>query len=280
VAAPKIDSTGQLVGVVVAFRDVTKQREMERQVDQAIRVSSLGRVAASVAHEFNNVLMSIQPFVEVLQRYLENEPNGMRALRYIRDGVKRGRLVSHEILRFAIPAEPHLTGVDAGEWLRTFSEEARQTLREHTLETDPAESMINRADAAQLSQVMLNLISNARDASPAGSKITVGAARADAIPFLRERLPDPHRFAALFVRDCGPGIAPEILEHIFEPLFTTKASAGTGLGLAVVQQIVAEHGGKVIVESVVGAGSTFYVVLPLEDPEYTPPVPGGENSTM
>jgi PAS domain S-box-containing protein len=280
VAAPTIDSTGEMLGVVVVFRDVTKQREMQRQVDEAIRVSSLGRVAASVAHEFNNVLMSIQPFVDILQRYLENEPNGMRALRYIRDGVKRGRLVSHEILRFAIPAEPHLTGVDAGEWLRTFSEEARQTLREHTLETDPAESMINRADAAQLSQVMLNLISNARDASPSGSKITIGAARADAIPFLCERLPDPHRFAALFVRDRGPGIAPEVLERIFEPLFTTKRSGETGLGLAVVQQIVAEHGGKVIVESAVGAGSTFYVVLPLEDPEYVPPVPGGENSTM
>jgi PAS domain S-box-containing protein len=280
VAAPKIDSTGQMHGVVVAFRDVTKQREMQRQVDQAIRVSSLGRAAASLAHEFNNVLMSIQPFVEILQRQIGSDSSHAQPLRYINEGVKRGRMVSHEILRFANPAEPRLTDVDAGEWLRTFSEEARQILREHTLETGPAESMVNRADAAQLSQVMLNLVSNAREASPAGSTITIGAARADAIPFLRERLPDPHRFAALFVRDRGPGIAAEVLEHIFEPLFTTKRSGGTGLGLAVVQQIVAEHGGKVIVESVVGAGSTFYVVLPLEDPEYAPPVPGGENSTM
>jgi two-component system, cell cycle sensor histidine kinase and response regulator CckA len=276
VAAPKIDSRGEMHGVVVAFRDVTKQREMQRQVDQAIRVSSLGRVAASVAHEFNNVLMAIQPFVELLQRQIGNDAPSAKPLRYISDGVKRGRMVSHQILRFASPAQPQLTPLDAGEWVRTFSEEARLALREHTLDTGPAESLMVRADAAQLSQVMLNLVANARDASPPGSTITIGALRANEVPFLRERLPDQRRFAAIFVRDRGPGIGAEVLEHMFEPLFTTKRNGGTGLGLAVVQQIVGEHGGKVIVDSAAGAGSTFFVVLPLEEPEFTPPEGGGE----
>jgi len=279
-ASPKIDSKGEMLGVVVAFRDVTEQREMQRQVDQAIRVTSLGRVAASVAHEFNNVLMSIQPFVEILQRQIGNDAPSSKALRYIGDGVKRGRTVSHQILRFANPAEPRLMTLDAGEWMRTFSEEARLTLREHKVEVGPAESLVVSADAEQLSQVMLNLIGNARDASPAGSAIAVGAVRADAVPFLRERVPDAHRFAAMFVRDRGSGIAAEVLEHIFEPLFTTKRNGGTGLGLAVVQQIISEHGGEVIVESAAGSGSTFYVVLPLEEPDYEPPLRGGENSTM
>ncbi|MEA2415391.1 MAG: hypothetical protein QOI58_2048, partial [Thermoanaerobaculia bacterium] len=279
VAAPKIDSQGQMLGVVVAFRDVTRLREMQRQVDQAVRVSSLGRVAASVAHEFNNVLMAIQPFVEILQRQIGNDASSSKALRYINEGVRRGRRVSHQILRFANPAEPRLMTLDAGAWMRTFSEEARVTLHDHRVEAGPAESLMVRADAEQLSQVMLNLVSNARDASPAGTTITIGVTRAEAVPFLRERLPNPRCCAALFVRDRGRGIAPEVLEHIFEPLFTTKRSGGTGLGLAVVEQIIAEHGGKVIVEST-GAGSTFYIVLPLEDAEYVPPVPGGENSTM
>jgi PAS domain S-box-containing protein len=280
VAAPKIDSRGEMHGVVVAFRDVTKQREMQRQVDQAIRVSSLGRVAASVAHEFNNVLMSIQPFVELLQRQIGNDASSARPLRYISDGVKRGRMVSHQILRFASPAEPQLTDLDAGQWVRTFSEEARLALRDHALDMGPAESLMIRADAAQLSQVMLNLVANARDASPAGSTITIGALRADEVPFLRERLPEQRHFAVMFVRDRGPGIAPEVLEHMFEPLFTTKRSGGTGLGLAVVQQIISEHGGEVIVESIAGAGSTFFVVLPLEQSEFIPPEGGGENSLM
>jgi PAS domain S-box-containing protein len=276
VAAPKLDAEGRKKGVVVAFRDITRQKEMQRQVDQAVRVSSLGRVAASIAHEFNNVLMSIQPFVEILQRQIGNDAPNSKALRYISDGVKRGRTVSHQILRFANPAEPRLMTLDAGEWVRTFSEEARMTLRDHTVEVGPAESLVVRADAEQLSQVMLNLIGNARDASPAGSAIALGAVRADAVPFLRERLPDAHRFAALFVRDRGPGIAAEVLEHIFEPLFTTKRNGGTGLGLTVVQQIISEHGGEVIVESLAGAGSTFYVVLPLEEAGYEPPEGGGE----
>jgi len=276
VAAPKIDRNGQMLGVVVAFRDVTEQREMQRQVDQAIRVTSLGRVAASVAHEFNNVLTAIQPFAEILQPYLENEPNAMKALRYIREGVKRGRTISHQILRFANPAEPRLMMLDAGEWMRTFSEEARVTLREHKVEIGPAESLVVNADVEQLSQVMLNLLGNARDASSAGSAIALGAVRADAVPFLRDRVPEAHRFAAMFVRDRGSGIAAEVLEHIFEPLFTTKRNGGTGLGLAVVHQIISEHGGEVIVETAAGAGSTFYVVLPLQEDEYEPPEGGGE----
>jgi PAS domain S-box-containing protein len=276
VAAPKLDAEGRKKGVVVAFRDITRQKEMQRQVDQAVRVSSLGRVAASIAHEFNNVLMSIQPFVEILQRQIGNDAPNSKALRYISDGVKRGRTVSHQILRFANPAEPRLMTLDAGEWVRTFSEEARMTLRDHTVEVGPAESLIVRADAEQLSQVMLNLIGNARDASPAGSAIAVGAVRADTVPFLRERVPDAHRFAAMFVRDRGSGIAAEVLEHIFEPLFTTKRNGGTGLGLTVVQQIISEHGGEVIVDSLAGAGSTFYVVLPLEEAGYEPPEGGGE----
>jgi two-component system cell cycle sensor histidine kinase/response regulator CckA len=277
VAAPKIDSKGQMLGVVVAFRDVTEQREMQRQVDQAIRVSSLGRVAASVAHEFNNVLMAIQPFVEILQRRIGNDAPSSKALRHISDGVRRGRRVSHQILRFANPAEPRLVTLDAGEWMRTFGEEARVTLREHKVEVGLAESLIVRADVEQLSQVMLNLVGNARDASPAGSAISVGAVRADSVPFLRERVPDAHRFVAMFVRDRGSGIAAEVLEHIFEPLFTTKRNGGTGLGLAVVQQIISEHGGEVIVESSAGAGSTFYVVLPLEEADYEPPEGAGES---
>ena len=78
----------------------------------------------------------------------------------------------------------------------------------------------------------------------------------------------------------GPGIGAEVLEHIFEPLFTTKKSGGTGLGLAVVQQIVGEHAGKVIVDSAAGAGSTFFVVLPLEEPAFAPPEGGGEDATL
>ncbi len=127
---------------------------------------------------------------------------------------------------------------------------------------------------------MLNLVTNARDASAPGAVIAIGAASAETIPFLRQRLDEPHRFAALFVRDRGQGIPPEVLDHIFEPLFTTKKNGGTGLGLAVVQQIISEHGGKVIVESEAGAGSAFYIALPMEQAAFDCPEGGGERFEM
>jgi PAS domain S-box-containing protein len=279
VAAPQVDSGGQKLGVVVAFRDMTRQREMQRQVDQAVRISSLGRVAASVAHEFNNVLLGIQPFAEILSRQVGDDPVLQKPLKHILDGVKRGRTVSHQILRFASPAEPRLARLDLGEWTRHFSEEARLVLRDQKLEVGPAESIVIQADSEQLSQVMLNLITNARDASAPGAVITIGAACAETIPFLRQRLAEPRRFAALFVRDRGQGISPEVLEQIFEPLFTTKKYGGTGLGLAVVQQIISEHGGKIVVESEPGSGSTFYIALPLDQAAFDCPEAGGEGIT-
>jgi PAS domain S-box-containing protein len=278
VAAPKRDSEGRMRGVVVAFRDITKQKEMQLQVDQVLRVSSLGRVAATVAHEFNNVLMGIQPFAELLWRRFGDDAVLQKPLKHILDGVKRGRLVSHQILRFASPAEPRLAPLDLGEWTRHFSDEARLAVRDRKLEVGPAESLIVQADAEQLSQVMLNLVTNARDACAAGATISIGAAAADTLPFLRRRLAEPHRFAAVFVRDRGQGIPPEVLDHIFEPLFTTKKSGGTGLGLAVAQQIISEHGGKILVESEPGSGSTFYIALPLEQ-TFESPEAGGEGVT-
>jgi signal transduction histidine kinase len=280
VAAPKLDAAGRKMGAVVAFRDITKQKEMQRQVDQAVRVSSLGRAAASIAHEFNNVLMGIQPFAEILSRKFSDDPVLQKPLKHILDGVKRGRTVSHQILRFASPAEPRLASLDLGEWVRNFSEEARPMIRDRKLEVATTESLIVHADSEQLSQVLTNLIRNASDASPAGAIITIGAARAATISFLRERLLEPHRFAAVFVRDHGEGIPSEALDRIFEPLYTTKKYGGTGLGLAVVHQIIADHGGEVLVESSPGSGSTFYIALPLREPSFQVPEAGGENATM
>ncbi|MEA2164388.1 MAG: hypothetical protein QOK37_2515 [Thermoanaerobaculia bacterium] len=280
VAAPKLDAEGRKKGVVVAFRDITKQKEMQRQIDQAVRVSSLGRVAASIAHEFNNVLMGIQPFAEILSRKLSDDPILQRPLKHILDGVKRGRTVSHQILRFASPAEPRLTRLDLAKWTRHFSEEARLMLGDRPLEVRTTKSLIVQADAEQLAQVMLNLITNARDASAAGAIITIGAAGAETITFLQQQLAEPHRFGAMFVRDRGQGIRTEVLDQIFEPLFTTKKFGGTGLGLTVVHQIISEHGGKIVVETELGLGSTFYIALPLEETLFQIPVAGGENSTM
>ncbi|HEX7807363.1 MAG TPA: ATP-binding protein, partial [Thermoanaerobaculia bacterium] len=266
VTAPMRDSDGQITGVVIVFHDVTREREMQRQVEQAIRVSSLGRIAASVAHEFNNVLMSILPFAEILMRKVGNDAALQRPLKHIMDAARRGKLISHQILRFVNPASPTMVPFDAAAWLSDFAEEAGTIVRDRALEIVRSETLPVCADAPQLAQVMTNLLTNARDATPANTVLTLGAARADTLPFVARQIENAERFAAFFVRDRGSGIPGHVLERIFEPLFTTKKSGGTGLGLAVAFQIVSEHGGKILIETAPGAGSTFYITLPLQEP--------------
>jgi two-component system cell cycle sensor histidine kinase/response regulator CckA len=119
------------------------------------------------------------------------------------------------------------------------------------------------ADAAQLSQVFANLISNARDAMPHGGRLSISARRGRAgESFAFAIVANPERFVYFTVEDTGTGMPESVLAHVFEPLFTTKANGGTGLGLSVTHQAVLAHGGHVFAESAVGKGSKFHVFIP------------------
>jgi PAS domain S-box-containing protein len=260
--APMLDEQGRIAGAVVTFRDVSKQKQMEQQIEQAARVESLGRVSASVAHEFNNVLMGIRPFAEVLQRKAAEDQTLDKAVTHVLNAVRRGQRLTDEILRFTNPPEPRMETTDLAGLLRGFGDEARGILSERRMELELPEALEIRADADQLSQVLLNLVANARNATPAWGEVTMGAAPAASIPFVREHVPAPEQFAVLYVRDNGCGISEEAKERIFEPFFTTRKEGGTGLGLAVAWRIVSQHGGQILIDSDIGKGTAFYVVLP------------------
>ena len=259
--APMLDEQGRIAGAVVTFRDVSAQKQMERQIEQAARVESLGRVSASVAHEFNNLLMGLGPFAEVLRRKATEDTTLQKAVAHVIHAVRRGQRLTDEILRFTKAEAPRIARVDLAAFLEELSDEARGILTGRELEVELPEGLEICADADQLAQVMLNLVTNARDATSEHGLVAIGAAPASSIPFLREELPNAERLAALYVRDNGRGIAPEARHRIFEPFFTTRKSGGTGLGLAIACRIVSEHGGQILVESEVGKGATFYVVL-------------------
>lgn len=243
------DAEGNATRVIGAMLDVTEPLQLQEQLEQARRIESLGRVAATVAHEFSNVLMALLPLAEVLQR-APNERTVDQAAVRIRDAVARGRRLTEQILRFSKPAEPALITVDLGRWLERFTPEVRSVADEKiAVDVDAGEDPLPVAiDSAQMQQVLLNLVVNARDAMPAGGTIRVTTEATD-------------RTVALTVEDEGTGIPAEILNKIFEPLYTTKRS-GTGLGLAVAQQIVVRHGGSIDATSVVGKGTTFRILLP------------------
>lgn len=252
-----------VTGLLLNARDVTERKMLEQQLAQAHRVDSLGRLAASVAHEFNNVLMGMMPFAELLQKRAATPDLVARATQHIVNSIQRGKRVTHDILRYTQPAEPALEPVALDEWWKTFIAEARVLLGDNIDMRTSIAPLAVMADANQLSQVFANLISNARDAMRKGGELSIrvrAPERDEAFAF--GFVPDPSRFVQLSVSDTGSGMAPDVLAHMFEPLFTTKPNGGTGLGLAVTHQVVTRHGGLIFVDSVEGHGSAFHIFLP------------------
>jgi two-component system, cell cycle sensor histidine kinase and response regulator CckA len=260
---------GRLTGAVVNLRDLTERLALEKQLEQSDHLSKLGRLAATVAHEFNNVLMGIQPFAELIRRsrddtVVENATNRILA------SVQRGKNIAQEILRYTRPTEPTLQAIDLREWMKTLRAELSGLMgsRIDLDIRDVEEPLYVLGDPLQMTQTLVNLAINARDAMPEGGTLTIIAEEAMSWrDFSFGVVPTPDRFIHFIVRDTGTGIAPEHIEHIFEPLYSTKKSSGTGLGLNVANQIVSAHGGQMFVESEVGAGTTFHLFFPKTYPE-------------
>jgi two-component system cell cycle sensor histidine kinase/response regulator CckA len=239
--------------------DDSERLRLENRLLQAERISSLGRLAASVAHEFNNVLMGIQPFIDLLTKRAGSDPAVKMAAPRIADAVARGKRITQEILRFTRIGEPTRAPVNVAEWLHTFEPELVQLagpLVTVTTEAEPSLTML--ADAHQLRQVFANLVVNAHHAMPNGGRLEIRAAsdamnNGDASP-----IPAIH----FSICDTGVGIPQDTLHYIFEPLFTTKKFGGTGLGLAVASQVVQQHQGHIYAESTLGEGTTFHILIP------------------
>ncbi|MCU1347390.1 MAG: sensory box histidine kinase/response regulator [Acidobacteria bacterium] len=256
----RFNAEGVPVRLIGGMMDVTelrageeRRRELERQLDQAKRLSSLGRLAASVAHEFNNVLMGIQPFAEVLTRPGQSREKIETAGGYIAQSIERGRNIALQILRFASPQPPELATVGVRDWLEDVAAEARAVsglLCSVLLKSGSNASL--QADRRQLTQVLMNLVINARDAMPGGGCITISATDE------QEAGRDEVHFV---ISDEGSGIPPHLLRNVFDPLFTTKRN-GTGLGLSIAYQIITSHGGRMFAASSPAGGAAIHVLLP------------------
>lgn len=258
VASPIVDD-GVVRGTVVSFADISERRRLEQHIEQISRIDSLGRMAATIAHEFNNVLMGIQPFAEIIQRKSNADPSLLKAAGHILNSVARGRGITQDILRVTKAAEPQIRSVELIPWIEQLTSEIRGLAGPRVnveLDVPAWDPLFVRCDPAQMQQVLTNLAVNARDAMDGNGTLRIQA----------ERAGDMVRIA---VSDSGCGIPPDTLPYIFEPLFTTKRS-GTGLGLSVAQQIVVRNGGTISVESDVGQGTRFTIELPKAE------VPSGE----
>lgn len=267
--APRHERDGTFKGLVGSCVDMTDWRRLERRIDEQKRMAGLGRLAATIAHEINNVLMAIQPFAEVIARNPPPEKLRIAADR-ISNAVQRGRRITHEILRYANSAEPVLEPVDVMAWIDGHLHELRTAVGgDVAIELDIEPGTRAHADPHQLQQVFVNLATNARDAMAGAGRLFIRARTEPDWAALADRQTPVVHFV---VRDTGPGIPADVIDHIFEPLFTTKHS-GTGLGLSIVRDIVSRHGGDIFVAQPEGGGAEFHVILPAASDDVRPQVP-------
>lgn len=255
-------NAGLVSRMIGTVQDVTERTVLRQEVARAQRLDSLGRMAANIAHEFNNTLMGISPAAELLARRA-TDPAASDAATRILQSVQRGKRITSEILRFAQPSEPDVESVDVAAWMETVANELRQVVGP-AIEFQvilPPDPLFIAGDIQQLTQVLINLGLNARDAMPSGGHVFLSATATRPGHDDGFGLPQSDQYVHLQIRDTGSGIDPETAAQIFEPLFTTRRS-GTGLGLAVVQQITAQHKGHVFVTSEPGHGTTFHLFLP------------------
>ncbi|HEY2323079.1 MAG TPA: ATP-binding protein [Thermoanaerobaculia bacterium] len=233
--------------------DRLARHRAEGLVEQSRRIESLGRLATTMSHEFNNVLMMIQVAATQLEQRSSPVVAAQLAKR-IGDAVRRGQRITSDVARFTRPAQLNLQPLNLNAWAAAFSGEIRGLLGIGvTLQVEPSSEDLNvRVDQQQLEQVLTNLAINARDAMSRGGRATLT---------IEEVVLGEKTYAEIAFSDTGVGIEPDVLTHIFEPLFTTKRS-GTGLGLAVCYQVIAAHGGQMYAESTPRVGSVFHILLP------------------
>ncbi len=269
-----------MIGRLSVVSDITEKRtaaqEQERlrkQIEELNRIESLGKLAGTMAHEFNNVLMGVQPFTEVIRRSAPENQKVQQATQFVVDAVQRGRRISQEILRYSRPTPPERTDVPAAEFVRKLEEFGKGIVRDkHHLLVEPCEAKGSiRIDREQFLQVFTNLMLNACDAMETDGSIEIGATVDESSTHYDFGVvSQPESYLHIAVRDTGVGMPPETAQKIFEPMFTTKRT-GTGLGLAIVHQIVTAHGGLIFVETTPGKGSTFHLFLPLTNTEERQP---------
>ena len=251
--APLVSKEGSNIGRLIIFDDVTDRAEMERRLVQTDKLSSIGLLAAGVAHEVNTPLAVISTYAQMLAKQIAGDAEKAPLLEKIAKQTFRASEIVNSLLNFSRTSTTEYAGVDLNKVLsETLTLIEHQLVKAHIEVKLGLEEELPRikGNPGKLQQVFLNLFLNARDAMESGGVLAVKTNAGDG-------------FVRVTVADTGSGIAPEYLTRVFDPFFTTKAARrGTGLGLSVSYGIVKEHSGEIEVDSEVGAGTRFHVIFP------------------
>jgi len=279
------DEEGNAKVVAKIGRDITQEKEIEAQLRQAQKLESVGRLAGGVAHDFNNLLTVITGYAALLLDTLPPSDPVYAGLTEIQNAAAKSVQLTQQLLAFSRKRhyQPEVLN------LKTLVERDASMLErtlganiEFVTSIEPSLALI-RADPGQISQIILNLAVNARDAMPGGGKVTIALSNKSLSADPASTLPGvpPGEYVQLAVTDTGTGMTEEVLGHLFEPFFTTKGPGkGTGLGLSIVYGIVQQSGGYIKVETQLGGGTTVKILLPrIQQESPAAPAPRSEHKT-
>ena len=266
VITPVRDERGEIARYVAVALDVTERRNLEYQLRQAQKMEAVGQLAGGIAHDFNNLLTTVLASAGLLEEQLAGDPGALEEARIVRHAAERGAALTRKLLAFGRRQRLEMKTVDLAELIADFSRMMRRVLREDIvveLALKPAAWVM--ADPGAIEQVLMNLVTNARDAMPQGGTVAIATSREvlDRDGVLRTGCVKPGEYAVVRVCDTGTGMDEETMHRIFEPFFTTKSvGSGTGLGMAMVYGLMTQHGGRVNVASEVGKGTTVTLYFP------------------
>ena len=259
------DKDNKIVGAVLVFSDITEKRKMEEELIRENKLQSITIMAGGIAHEFNNIMMGILGNISLAKS--ETNP-GAQIYEYLEGataGCARARELTQQLLTFAKGGAPIKTIIHIEDLIRGSANFMLKGSKSKVEFSFPQNLWTVEVDEGQMSQVINNLIINADQAMPEGGKITAGAENVILDKGNPQEL-EPGNYVRIFVQDRGKGIPKENLEKIFDPFFSEKES-GSGIGLAITQSIVKNHGGAVDVKSEKGVGTIFYVYIPASQKE-------------
>ena len=261
-----LDEGGRSHGLIVIFQDLTKVKEMEKEVKKREKMAMIGEVAAGMAHEIRNPLASLSGSMQILKEELSLQGDNAYLMEIALREMDRLNMTITEFLTYAKPNPPQKKIMDINDLLLDTikllkNSDIYRCANNHTQEEFKEESLILSVDPHQMSQVFWNLSINAIQAMPDGGVLTIssrmtGVKGPDIVSKSR-------KWAEIVFKDTGQGIHEDILEKVFVPFFTTKEN-GSGLGLSIVHRIIEEHEGRICVNSKPGKGTQFTIYLPVE----------------
>jgi two-component system, cell cycle sensor histidine kinase and response regulator CckA len=255
--------------VIVYALETTQQRTLENQVNQQQKMETIGRLAGNIAHDFNNLLGAIMMATDFLLNAHKPTDPSFQDIMQIKQNANRAASLVRQLLAFSRKQTMRPVVLDLGEALSDLTVLLKRLIGENvTLDVPQVRDLWPvKADVHQFEQVIINLAVNARDAMPLGGRLTLRTRNVGAEDSQRHKGVPFGEYVLVEVEDTGSGIAPEIIDKIFDPFYTTKdIGKGTGLGLSTVYGIVKQTGGFIYVESELGKGTIFRIFLPRHIP--------------